>query len=72
MIIRIRIWAILLLCGIAGGAFAQSLITGRIVSATDNEPIIGASVSLPHTNGGVTTDVDGTFRIGVKELPVTL
>jgi len=58
---------ILLLTVIA--AQAQNLtVHGTVVSATDNEPLIGASV-IPDSNvaTGVTTDIDGNFVITVPD-----
>ena len=45
-------------------AFAQSTLTvsGQVFDQTD-EPIIGASVIVKGTSIGVTTDIDGNFRI---------
>lgn len=50
-------------------AQAQNItVHGTVVSAADNEPLIGASVVCgiegPH---GVTTDIDGEFEITVPE-----
>lgn len=45
---------------------AQSrLINGTVLSAEDNEPIIGASVYAQGTSAGVTTDLDGKFSLNV-------
>ena len=35
-----RLWAVLLVGGIAGGAFAQTRISGKVVDALNNEPVI--------------------------------
>lgn len=45
--------------------FAQSTITvkGNVVSAEDQEPIIGASVLVVGTTKGAITDIDGNFQI---------
>ncbi len=41
-------------------------VTGTVTSATDNEPVIGASVMVKGQPGvGVTTDIDGNFTIKV-------
>ena len=49
----------------AVGASAQTrTVTGTVVDATNDEPIIGASVSAGH-GVGVVTDVDGNFTIQV-------
>lgn len=38
-------------------------VTGRVTSATDGEPLIGVSVSIPGTTVGVNTDADGRFSL---------
>ena len=50
-----------------GIAIAQSSnATGRVLSAEDNEPIVGATVQIEGTDTGTITDLDGsspsTFR----------
>lgn len=68
-----RLGAVLLLaCGIAGGAFAQTHIEGRVLEAASNEPVIGASVAVEKASTGALTDINGKFRIEVKSLPTTL
>ena len=47
-----------------GLALAQtSTITGVVVNAEDNEPVIGASVLVKGTTQGAITDLDGAFTI---------
>ena len=47
-----------------GWAVAQnSPITGIVISAEDNEPIIGASVLVKGSTTGAVTDLDGKFTI---------
>ena len=50
-------------------AFAQGkrTSTGVVLSAEDNEPIIGASVAVKGTTMGVITDFDGNFEL--KDIP---
>lgn len=49
-------------------SFAQSELTGHIVDANTNEPIIGASVTVKgNKQEGVVTDVDGNFTLSTKE-----
>ena len=68
-----RLWAVLLLAGgIAGGVFAQTRISGKVVDALNNAPVIGASISVVNEKTGTLTDVDGNFVLEVKELPTTL
>ena len=42
-------------------------VTGVVTSATDKEPIIGASVRIHGTNKGTTTDIDGSYSINVND-----
>jgi len=41
-------------------------INGKIVAATDNEPLAGVSVSVKGTTIGTVTDVDGNFRLSAN------
>src|SRR5512137_1624018 len=38
-------------------------ISGRVVDATTNEPLIGANVSVKETTLGTMTDIDGYYTI---------
>lgn len=53
----------------SGQLFAQNKITltGQVISASDNSPIIGATVMEEHTTNGIMTDFDGNFTIKVEE-----
>ena len=46
---------------------AQTKLTGNVVDATDNEPLIGASVVVKGTSAGGVTDLDGNFAITVPQ-----
>ena len=50
---------------VATAALAQVSVTGTVVQASDNEPIIGATVTVVGTNTGTATDLDGRFTINV-------
>lgn len=54
--------------------FAQSgyQVTGQILSAEDNQPMIGVSVLEKGTTNGVITDIDGNYKITVTKSPATL
>ena len=56
-------------------AFAQTKVTGTVISVEDGEPIPGASVLLEGTKTGVVTNADGKFSLtvpaGVKRLEVS-
>ena len=59
---------LMLLCTLATiTAWAQSAITGTVVSEADNEPVIGATVKVKGENQGAVTDVHGKFTVNVKE-----
>ena len=64
---RLSLFFVCLLISI-GAAFAQMDVSGTVVSQDDNEPIIGASVTI---YGGATigtvTDVDGNFKLNVPK-----
>src|SRR5690242_13000334 len=42
---------------------AQRVITGRIVSEADGNPVVGASIIIKGSRVGTSTDVDGRFNI---------
>ena len=54
--------------------FAQGgyQVTGHIVSAEDNQPMIGVSIVEKGTTNGVITDIDGNYSITVTHSPATL
>ena len=44
-------------------AMAQRMVTGTVVDANTEQPLIGASLYWKNTTAGATTSVDGTFSI---------
>ena len=46
--------------------FAQTMLTGRVLSATDQAPLAGVSVTLKGTKTGVSTTVEGNFTIKAR------
>lgn len=38
-------------------------VTGVVISADDDEPVVGASVMVKGTKTGTSTDIDGKFTI---------
>ena len=48
-----------------GMALAQTKVTGTVISAEDNEPIIGASVLVQGQKSGTVTDATGQFSLNV-------
>lgn len=59
--------AILLLLGVAMAHAQNITVHGTVISATDAEPLIGASVVSDAAAGGVSTDLDGNFEITVPD-----
>lgn len=50
----------------AWSAMAQTKISGTVVSASDGEPLIGATVKVIGTKDGTVTDIDGHFTLTVQ------
>ena len=46
-----------------GMALAQTQVSGKVTSAEDGEPIIGASIKVVGTKTGAVTDIDGNFSL---------
>lgn len=47
-------------------------ITGTVVSAEDNEPVVGAAVVVRGTQIGIVTDLDGVFHLEIPSSAKTL
>lgn len=62
-----RKWITLCLLLLMGsmGMKAQTEIKGHVVDGSMNEPLIGATVSVPGTTAGTVTDLDGNFSFTV-------
>ena len=52
--------------GIGAGVLNAQTVKGTVISGSDNEPLIGASVMVEGTKNGVVTDLDGNFTISAK------
>ena len=65
MLKRILFWLMLAMCSLH--AVAQQQIKGRIMDGTHNEPLIGASISVPGTTAGTVADLDGNFAFTLPE-----
>lgn len=48
-------------------AWGQHKLTGRILDANTKEPLIGATISLPATSQGTTTDLKGFFELDIAQ-----
>ncbi len=60
---RIMLTLVCLMVTIGWAVAQNSPITGVVISAEDNEPIIGASVLVKGSTTGAVTDLDGKFTI---------
>ena len=58
---------LLILFSIFAVAGYARVITGTVISESDNEPIIGATIMVKGTQRGIATDIDGKFAIEVNE-----
>lgn len=47
-------------------------VSGRVISSEDGEPVISATVSIPGSNTGTVTDIDGRFSFSVPQNTRTL
>ena len=61
-----------LILGIGVAAAQTTKITGSVISADDNEPIIGASIVVKGTMVGTVTDFNGAFSLDVPSSAKTL
>ncbi|OAV72820.1 Outer membrane cobalamin receptor protein, SusC/RagA family [Bacteroidales bacterium Barb6] len=59
---------------LSANAQGDIVIHGKIIDESTDETVIGATVSLKDAriNSGTVTDLDGTFRLSVSSLPVTI
>ena len=70
-----KIQCLLLLMLFAGGAILaqKKTITGKVISKTGNEPLLGVNVLAEKQKGGTATKADGTYSITVnKEVGVLI
>ncbi|MFA5806237.1 MAG: TonB-dependent receptor [Melioribacteraceae bacterium] len=64
---------ILLLIFFASGVSAQQItVKGKLLDASNNDPLIGANIGVENTTLGTTTDYNGNFKIILKSIPQTL
>ena len=57
---------------LVGGAFAQTKVSGTVISQEDMQPVIGASVLVVGTTTGTVTNAQGKFTLTVPEGKKTL
>lgn len=61
-----------LVLGIGVATAQTTKVTGSVISAEDNEPIVGASIVVKGTTVGTVTNFDGTFSLEVPSSAKTL
>lgn len=49
------------------GTLSAKTITGTVISATDQEPLIGASVKIVGSGAGSITDINGKYTVNVEQ-----
>lgn len=64
---RTFLYALFLLIAVIGAHAQDISVQGTVVSAVDDEPLIGASVISDATKNGVATDIDGKFKLTVPQ-----
>ena len=64
---RALLLAFCLLVGSVAASAQALTVTGTVTSASDGEPLIGASVTVKGAKDGVTTDIDGNYTIKVNQ-----
>lgn len=65
---KAQLLCVMLCCAV--GAHAQTPVSGQVLSAEDNQPLIGANVVVEGTTQGVTTDTEGRYTIAAKNSDV--
>lgn len=63
------LYALFMLLAVIGAQAQEITVSGTVLSGSDNEPLIGASVRAVATNAGTSTDIDGNFTIKVPRDP---
>lgn len=70
---KVLILNIILLCTIAIGLEAQTVIRGKVTDGNTREALAFASVLVKGSTVGAVTDLDGNFEISIRQdLPLTL
>ncbi len=61
------LYALFLLLAVVGAQAQEITVSGTVLSGSDNEPLIGATVRSIATNAGTSTDIDGNFTMKVPQ-----
>ena len=49
------------------GTLSAKPVSGKVTSATDGEPLIGATVQVQGSKNGIVTDLDGNYTINAEQ-----
>ncbi len=63
----LHLFFVLLFTGFATVVIGQRTVTGTVYSASDNSPLIGATVLVKGTGSGTVTDISGAFTLSVND-----
>ena len=55
------------ICSIALAAHADKMVSGQVIFASENEPLVGATVQPVGGGNGTATDIDGRFQLVVPD-----
>ena len=63
----IRKLLLLFMSVMVGQLYAQSLITGKVTSSDDGEPLIGVNIYEKGTTNGTVSDIDGNYSLQLTQ-----
>jgi len=66
------VFFLLIFIGLNNVLFSQYSISGVITDKTNNDPLPGASIRIKGTTIGTTSDLDGKYKLSVKQNNVTV
>ncbi len=69
---RILWMQLLVVLLLPASVWAQTVVTGKVTDAQTNEALVGANITVPGTNLGTTTNVDGEYRLQLSQTPARL
>jgi TonB-linked SusC/RagA family outer membrane protein len=65
--LQIKVILYLLILGASLPAFAQDIVSGKVISKIDQSPVPSVSVAIKGTNMGTSTNVEGLFSLRAKQ-----
>jgi TonB-linked SusC/RagA family outer membrane protein len=69
---QLAVLAVVCLLACVVPAYAQTTVTGKIISGEDSSPLPGVNILVKGTSMGTISDVDGNYRIDVPSADATL